>query len=206
MNTNSTILAEIKGITVTQEADGRVHWVSGAAVDADGSNGQNGNSFAYAESDRGLDFNANAGWPNAGWRNVLIDDGTGQPTGDGNGNWYSSTTYAWQGRPVATRYVDATAVPYIVVNPIVRRRARGVVIGCKARATYQGQSVDAVVADVSGGNDIGELSIAAAKALQFHNASPRDGGVSGGVLFEFWPDQAATVNGELYDLQPAGGP
>jgi hypothetical protein len=78
------------------------------------------------------------------------------------------------------------------------------VIGCKARATYQGQSVDAVVADVSGANDIGELSIAAAKALRFHNASPRDGGVSSGVLFEFWPDQFATVDGELYVLQPAG--
>ena len=200
----STILAVIKNITVTQEADGRVHWISGAAVDVDGSNGQIGNPFAYGHGDHGLDFNANAGWPNGGWRNVLIDDGNGQPAGDGHGNWYSSTTYTWKGRPLATRYVDSTSVPYIVANPLVRRKARGVVIGCKARATYQGRSVDAVVADVSGGHDIGELSIAAAKALHFHNPSPRDGGVSGGVLFEFWPDEAATVDGELYVLQPAG--
>ena len=201
---NSTILAVIKNITVSQDDDGRVHWVSGAAVDADGSNGQNGNPFAYGQDDQGLDFNANAGWPNGGWRNVLIDDGNGQPAGDGQGNWYSSTTYTWKGRPLATRYVDATSVPYLVVNPIVRIKARGVVIGCKARATYQGQSVDAVVADVSGARDLGELSIAAVKALHFHNTSPLNGGVGSGVLFEFWPDQAATVNGEPYDLQPAG--
>jgi hypothetical protein len=34
------ILATIKGVQVFQEDDGRVHWTSGAAVDADGANGQ----------------------------------------------------------------------------------------------------------------------------------------------------------------------
>jgi hypothetical protein len=202
---DSTELATIKGITVLQDEDGRVHWESGAAVDADGANGQNGNPFSYREDGHGLDNNANAGWPNHSWRDVLIEkDHTGRPTSDGNGNWYSSTTYAWKGRPLATRYVDSTAVPYIVVNPTVRKKARGVVIGCKARATYLGTSVDAVVADVSGGSDIGELSIAAAKALGFKNTSPRDGGVDSGVLFEFWPDEPARVDGELYALQSAG--
>jgi len=123
----STELAVIKNIPVVQETDGRVHWESGAAVDADGANGQNG-------------------------------------------------------------------------NPIVRRKAQGVVIGCRARATYKGASVDAVVADISGADDIGELSIAAAKALNFENPSPRNGGVGSGVLFEFWPGQPATVNGETYVL------
>jgi hypothetical protein len=201
---NATQLAIINGIAVVQEPDGRVHWQSGAAVDADGANGQNGNPFSYREDGAGLDNNKNAGWPNKSWRDVLIDNGHGHPTDDGHGNWYSSTTYAWKGRPLATRYVDSTAVAYIVVNPIVRRQARGVVIGCKARATYKGVSVNAVVADVSGGANIGELSIAAAKALNFNNSSPRNGGVDSGVLFEFWPGQAATVNGELYELHPAG--
>lgn len=149
-----------------------------------------------------MDANANAGWPDRGWRNVLIDNG-GHPTDDGNGNWYSSTTYAWKERLLATRYVDSTKVPYIVVNPMVRKKARGIVIGCKARARYKETTVDAVVADVSGPGDIGELSIAAAKALKFKNASPRNGGVNSGVAFEFWPDQPATVNGELYELRSA---
>ena len=85
-------LAKIKGITVVQDSDGRVHWQSGGAVDADGANGQNGNPFSYRKDGKGLDANANAGWPDHGWRNVLIDDGTGHPTDDGHGNWYSSTT------------------------------------------------------------------------------------------------------------------
>ena len=205
---NSTTLAEINGIVVVQDADGRVHWESGSAVDADGANGQNGNKFAYRKDNTGLDALANAGYPNKSWRDVLVvDPDTDQPTDDGNGNWYSSTTYAWKGRPLETRYVDSTSVPYIVVNPHVRAKAKGVVIGCKARVTYKSKNkkkkIDAVVADVSGGNDIGELSIAAAKKLGIPD-SPRHGGVDSGVSFEFWPGQAATISGEVYQLQPAG--
>jgi len=201
----STILAVVKGVTVVQDDnDGRVHWRSGAAVDADGSNGQNGKPFAYREDNTGLDSNADAGWPNKSWRDVLVEDpeNPGHPTSDGNGNWYSRTTYTWQDRDLPTRYVDATSVAYVVVNPHVRMRATGVVIGCKARVTYKGKTVDAVVADVSGGADIGELSIAAAEALGIP-PSPRSGGVNSGVTFELWPGQAAVVNDETYELQPA---
>ena len=205
--TNPTELATIKGITVVQDDNGRVHWESGAAVDADGANGQNGNGFAYREDDTGLDALANAGYPNQSWRDVLVvDPDTDEPKDDGNGNWYSMTTYAWKGRPVETKYVDSTTVPYVVVNPHVRMKAKGVVIGCKARVTYKSKNktkkVNAVVADVSGGKDIGEISIAAAKKLGIPS-SPRSGGVSSGVTFEFWPDRAANVNKEVYELQPA---
>lgn len=198
----STILATIKNIQVVQEDDRRVHWTSGAAVDADGANGQNGNPFAYRADNKGLDDYANAGYPKGSWRNVLLDNGSGKPLEDGNGNWYSQTTYAWKGRPIPTRYVDSTFVPYVVVNPIVRKHAAGIVIGCKAWVTYKGKSVEAVVADVSGVADIGELSIAAAKALGIP-PSPRTGGVPKGVEFEFWPGTPAHVNGETYELQAA---
>jgi hypothetical protein len=171
-------------------------------VDADGSNGQNGNQFAYRADDHGLDALANAGWPNQGWRDVLIDDGHGVPTGDGHGNWYSQTSYTWRGQPLATRYVDATSVPYVVVNPIVRRKAAGVVIGCRARITLGSKSIDAIVADVSGANDIGELSIKAAQLLGIPD-SPRHGGVAGGVAFEMWPGSPASIDGEDYELQRA---
>ncbi len=198
---DSTTLAEIDGIVVVQDDDGRVHWECGAAVDADGANGQNGNKFAYRKDNRGLDALANAGYPNKSWRDVLIvDPNTDSPADDGNGNWYSGTTYSWKGRPLETRYVDSTAVPYVVTNPHVRAKAKGVVIGCKTRVTYKNKTVDAVVADVSGGNDIGEMSIAAAQLLGIPS-SPRHGGVDSGVTFEFWPDQAAVVSGETYQLQ-----
>jgi hypothetical protein len=195
------VIAKIGTVTVTQDDDGRVFWTSKAAVDADGSNGQNGNPFAYRADNKGLDANKNAGWPNK-WHGVLIDQGDGTPMSDGNGNWYSQTTYAWKGRPIPTRYVDATAVPYVVVNPFVRKHAVGVVIGCRARVTYNNKTIDAVVADVSGADDIGEISIAAAKRLGIPD-SPRKGGVGKGVLFEFWPGSAAVIAGEIYELKPA---
>jgi len=204
----STTLAVVKGITVLQDEDGRVYWQSGAAVDADGANGQNGKPFAYRRDDKGLDALANAGYPNQSWRDVLVVEND-KPKDDGRGNWYSMTTYAWKDRPVETRYVDSTTVPYVVVNPHVRMKAKGVVIGCKACVTYKSGKnnaikIDAVVADVSGGADIGELSIAAAEKLGIPS-SPRHGGVNSGVTFEFWPNEPATVNGEVYELKPAGG-
>ena len=133
---------------------------------------------------------------------LVVDPDTNEPADDGNGNWYSSTTYSWKGRPLETRYVDSTAVPYVVVNPHVRAKAKGAVIGCKARVTYKDKTIDAVVADISGGNDIGEMSIAAAQLLGIPS-SLRKGGTESGVTFEFWPDQAAVVNGETYPLQHA---
>lgn len=200
--------------TVTQEADGRVHWISGAAIDVDGANGQNGNPWAYRLDNKGLDLLANAGWPKQSWRNVLIDDGTGHPQTDEKGNCYSSTTYRWRNRPLATRYVDATAVAYIVVNPIVRVGAKGIVIGCKGQITWRGISIPAVVADVSGRATLGEASMAAVEQLLRASKaysetaikrliSPRTGGLASGVLFEFWPGQPARINGEIYELQAA---
>lgn len=197
----------IPGVTVTQEDDGRVHWESGATIDADGANGQNGNRFAYRLDNQGLDdIHGSAGYPDYGWRNVLLNDGAGHPLTDANGNCYSSTTYYWPGHPVATRYVDATAVPYVVVNPILRMAAEGIVIGCNAIVTWNGSQIDAVGADIGVRSRIGEISIAAATALGFQNSNPRNGGVDSGVLFEFWPGQPATINGETYRLQPAGLP
>ncbi len=199
-----THLNSIDDVSVDQDDDGRVHWQSHATVDADGANGQNGNPFAYRLDNDGLDdIHGSAGYPNGGWQNVLVNDGSGHPLTDGDGNCFSSTTYRWPTRPVKTRYVDATTVPYVVVNPIIRMEAKGAVIGCRATVTYKGKSVDAVVADVSGRGTIGELSIAAAKALGFKDFSARSGGVNSGVTFEFWPGTAAVVGGETYELQPA---
>src|SRR5580704_7122276 len=127
----STVIATIGNVQVTQDPDGRVHWTSGANIDADGANGQNGNPFAYRyPTNDGLDdIHGSAGYPNGSWQDILVNDGSGHPLTDGNGNAYSQTTYTWRGRSIAMRAVDATAVPYVVVNPHVRRNAKGVVIG-----------------------------------------------------------------------------
>src|SRR5260370_2260785 len=199
-----TIIATIRSVRVIQEDDDRVHWESGAAVKAGGPNGQIGNPFAYRyPTNDGLDdMKGWAGYRKRKWRDILVDDGSGHPLTDGNGNAYSKSTYTWLGRSIADRAVDATFVPYVVVNPQVRMNAKGIVIGCKAVVTYNGQSVDAVAADVSGGGPIGEISIAAAKALGIPS-SPRTEGVNSGVQYSLWPDTPAVVNGETYLLQRA---
>jgi len=198
------IIATIHGVTVVQNEDGSVCWVSGAAVDADGSNGQAGGPFAYRyPDDDGLDRLANAGWPNEEWIDVLYSDGNGHPLTDGEGNAYSKTSLILPGN-VANRSVDAFSVPYVVVNPHVQYNATGVVLGCLATVAYQGRSIEAVVADVGPGNRIGEISVAAAKALGIAD-SPLSGGVSTHeVSYTLYPGKAAVLNGVTYPLQRAG--
>jgi hypothetical protein len=198
------VIATIRGIPVYQdESTFRVFWTSGAAVDSDGANGQVGKPFSYRYPDNdGLDRLVDAGWPDESWTDVLYNDGTDHPLTDGHGNAYSKTSYVWSGATVAHRAVDACSVPYVVVNPHVRSNARGVVMGCRAVVSYAGKSLEAVVADVSGGNDIGEISVAAADALGMPS-SPRSGGVHSGVEFLLFPGTAAVINGVVYLLQPA---
>ena len=179
----------IGGTIIIQDEDGRVHWTSKADIDADGANGQNGKPFAYRSDNKGLDT----------LRDIPREDLLGT---DGHGGLYSATTYRWTGRPIATAYVDAATVPYIVVPPQVRLQAKGIVMGCKGRIIYRGRSVNAVVADVGPHTKIGEISIAAAEALGIPS-SPLTGGVSNGVQYEIWPGVPAVVNGETYELQPA---
>jgi hypothetical protein len=197
------IIATIRGIEVQQDPKTlRVFWTSGSDVDADGACGQNGKPFAYRYPDNeGLDALADAGWPHESWTDVLYSNGDGQPLTDGQGNAYSKTSYIWPHRSVADRSVDAATIPYVVVNPHVRTNCSGVVIGCHAIISYGEKFVEAVVADVSGGNDIGEISIAAAEALGIPS-SPRTGGVSSGVSFQLFPGKAAQINSETYILQP----
>jgi ribosomal 50S subunit-recycling heat shock protein len=150
---------------------------------------------------KGLDLLANAGYPSGNWEDMLVADGN-KPLADDDGNIYSMTAYVWRNRPVKTRYVDAASIPYVVVNPIVRKAAKGIVLGCAARVTYKEKTIEAVVADVGPRTKIGEISVAAAEMLGIP-WNPRTGGVESGVLYEIFPGKAALINGEQYDLQPA---
>ncbi len=128
-----------------------------------------------------------------GARDVVILDVDDQPKDFAGGVIASRTKYRHPGLaaddPVA--YVDAETVPYIVVPPLVVDRIAGFVCGCRARVTWRGSSVDCVVAVQGPANRIGEISIAAARALGM-NPSPRNGGTEAAeVLYELWPGVVA---------------
>jgi hypothetical protein len=192
-------LVILEGHSVIQDDDGRVHFTAAGRIDADGA------IRAYhPDNKRGLDDLRNAGGP-GNWYGIVTDR-TGKPFVQGPqdpapGFYVSATAYQWAGRAPSDprRYVDSETIPYVVVSPLIRNAAKGIVLGCKARISYNGRSVDAVVADIGPRKKIGELSIAAAKALGFPS-SPRTGGVDSGVRYELWPGVAAVVSRVTYDL------
>ncbi|NIE63157.1 glycoside hydrolase family 75 protein [Burkholderia sp. Ax-1719] len=196
--------------TIYEEEDGRVHYLADADIDADGANGQAGSKAAYNDTDTGSEFLANGGMSIVAgkvvcvhsWaRSIVLLDTNNEPKIFPDGIIASTTWY--RNRELSASdpnsYVDAQTVPYIVVPPLIVTSTRGVVRGCLARVTWNGQVVDCVVADLGPTNKIGELSIAAADALGIPS-SPRNGGRNQpDVLYELWPGVAAPG----YELQPA---
>jgi hypothetical protein len=209
------ILGQIKSngynCTIYEDPDGRVHYTASAAICADGANGQHGGPPAYRADDRGSDLLANGGMKIVDgkvvcaheWaRNVVLLGPDKQPRVFEDGVIASMTWYRIPGKPAdePAAYVDAATVPYIVVPPMVVRKTYGVVRGAKARASWNGRSVDCVVAELGPHDHIGEMSIAAARELGIP-ASPRDGGLGRPeVVYEIWPDVAA----EGFELIAAG--
>lgn len=99
--------------------------------------------------------------------------------------------------------INANEVPGIVVPPMLRDMVHGIVLGCKARVTYKGKSIDAVVFDIGPSRKLGEASTEAARRLGI-NTNPNNGGVDDPeVLYEYWPGVPAVVDGIEYKLQPA---
>ena len=206
-----TISAEGFTSDILEEDDGRVHFLADADIDADGANGQNDGQAAYKVDDSGSELLANGGMKrrpdgkvvcaHAWARDIVLLGEDNEPKVFPDGVIASMTWYRDHGKSVddPTAYVDAETIPYIVVPPLVVQKTAGVVRGCKARVTWQGATVDCVVADRGPANRLGELSIAAARALGM-NPSPRHGGVeSRDVLYELWPGVAAPG----FELQPA---
>lgn len=190
----------IHGVTVTQDNTNVVRFTTGMNIDADGA------PTAYSLIHNALDVVADAGYPNKSWRDVLVEDpkNPSKPFVDPQGYLVSMTTYKNLGFADTDHasWVDASTVPYSVINPIVRQKCKGVCIGCLVFVSYNGLTVEAVCADVSGENSIGEGSIALAKMLGIPS-SALNGGVSHGVNFAFHCGVPALINGKQYQLQAA---
>lgn len=189
-------IGTIEGCDLWEDGDGRVYFVADADIDADGANGQDGAEVAYRGDDTGSEALANGGMAikngkvvcvTSGARDIAILGKDNEPRVYPGGMIATKTWYAHPGLEVddPAAYVDAQTVPYIVVPPLVVKETIGV--GCLARVTWGGTSVDCVVADRGPKAKIGESSIAAAEALGIPS-SPRNGGrLQKDIEYELWP-------------------
>jgi len=210
MRTIGTITGEGYSCVVTEDDDLRVFFTADGDIDADGANGQNGGPAAYMSDNSGTEYLANGGMAIVGgkvicaepWaKDIVILGADDQPRVFPGGIIASKTWYRHRDKPEddPSAYVDSETVPYIVVPPLIIWNTKGIVRGSKARVTRGELTVDCVVADRGPTTKIGELSIAAARALGL-NPSPRNGGTEEQELFyELWPGIAAPG----YELQAA---
>ncbi len=129
---------------------------------------------------------------------------THMPYVDEEGFCVSMTSYWREGfaKIDRRRWVDAEAVPYMVLPGSIRQLALGVCLGCRSRITRTTDGIfdEGVYADSSGSN-IGECSVKSAHRFGSQwNAN--NGDERKIYLYEFWPDVPALVNGEQFRLIP----
>lgn len=201
-----TLLGVLQGAPVYQFDDARrtVKFTADIDVDADGANGQNG-IWAYRPGNSGIEDLANAGYPDhpEWYRDILVcDPKTGKPIVI-NGGYVSKTAYEWrkESNPLF-RYVDASHVPYIVVSGLIRKKAKGVILGCAGKifCPRTGLGVLAGVIDIGPLRKVGEGSCAAVKAIGL-SGNPRNGGTSKFEIdYEIYPDEPFVFDGVTYDL------
>jgi hypothetical protein len=196
----------------------RVEFVADMDVDADGANGgslvDGVPQFAYAPGNTGLDSLANAAWPDGNWSDILVPKSYSQRTplvliSNDHEGYCSTTAYQRRGRDIddPNRYLDSFAIPFIVIEGFIRRKAKGVVLGCRARATNlsNGRSSWGVTGDTGPLWKIGEGSMMLAKLLGL-SWNPRNGGTSRSIIrYELWPGVPGEWDGEKFDLIPAAG-
>jgi len=150
-------------------------------VDADGA------PNAYHPDDLGLDFLANAGYPDESWwPHVLVADPADpsvafvQTDGPFAGFFVSQTALEAPGLPATdpARYVDATRIPYLVFPGAFASQSGTGRLGDFGYAMNlgTGDATPFIVADI-GPSDaaLGEVSIALAEGLGGADVNPRNG-------------------------------
>lgn len=171
-------------------ASNAVLWKHGLNVDADGS------PAAYSpKPGQGLDYLADAGSPGDWWALVTSNGkSSGQPivqtrTDPMPGYYVSTTSLENDAYPAADprHWANASVVPYIVL-PLAHHDFGGrlgdfgaVIHLASGRVAY------VTVADLGPPHNLGEGSVALAKALKI-NPSAKDGGVGDGVAYVFFPN------------------
>ncbi len=182
----------IIGETTVRQVGTAFVWTSGMSVDADGS------PRAYAPVGSGLptlDRLANAG--KAGHWAGLACNGNGVPyvqqRGDRAPGYYVSST-ALQNASKAVkdpdRYVNAEEIPYIAIPPELI--AAGARKGDLAIVTYGALECAAIAGDVGPKREIGEGSMALARALGIP-ADARGGGVDSGVTYVLFTGSRSAI-------------
>lgn len=210
MNIKQHPLLTVQGVVIFQddadvpEIDKRVHFLSDLSVDVDGalrSYRLDNNQHLALD-----DIHKSAGYPHGTWWNVLVRDPhkPNQPFVDADGYCVSMTSYERDGyeRTDRRRYLDASMIPYLVIPARVRTHCRGTLLGCRGRITNIKtlRRIEGVCGDFSGGN-IGEASEFMAKFFD-PTLSARNGDERKIYLYEFFPDQQFTFNGETFPLKP----
>lgn len=198
----SKLLCVLENQEVWQDDDGCVYFFGDADIDADGG------YRAYHPQNIGLDDLRNAG-SSGSWYGIVTDE-HGKPYIQGPadpypGYYVSATAYENKDyqKKNPKRYLDAETIPYIVVSPLIRQRAKGVVLGSRAEVTFKGKTANCIVGDIGPTRKIGELSIAAAKAVGINSDARRGGEDSYTILYKLWPGVPAELCGIKYNLIPA---
>lgn len=190
-NQNRRLIEYVGSVPVYRHtASNAVLWKHGLMVDADGS------PAAYSpKPGQGLDYLADAGHPGDWW--ALVTD-NGQPGGkpvlqsrtDPMPGYYVSTTSLENPAHPPTsplHWANASQVPYIVLP--LEHHDFGGRLGDFGAVIHlsTGRVAYVTVADLGPPHNLGEGSVALAKALRI-NASPKDGGVGDGVAYVFFPN------------------
>lgn len=102
------------------------------------------------------------------------------------------------------RALNAYQVPFVVVPPLVCQKTRGMVLGseCLVTHTMTKRQVLCVVGDLGPQSKVGELSVAAARAIGVP-WNPVRGGESRKIIdYEIRVGKPAVINGVRYALKP----
>ncbi len=182
-------LPTIGGVRLRRRAgETAFFYVSGMTIDADGSP----RAYHPRGSPPGLDDLANAGEPGNFFG--IVTDAAGRPIvqrrGDPAPGFFVSTTAledASQPRTSPRRYVNSSTIPYIVL-PTRALEATGARLGDLASVWNRRTErlSHAIVADIGPASQIGEGSMALARALRI-DPSPKHGGQSTDVVYVVFP-------------------
>jgi len=185
-----------------------VIYQGGLAIDADGS------PFAYhpePNSDKGLDYLADAGSP-GNWWGIATENGqsSGTPVVQGENDpapgYYVSTTSLIDPSYSSSdprAYVNASEIPFIVL-PQGHSYFGGAIGDIGAVVNFSNGKVAYVIAaDVGPSNKLGEGSVALAEALGV-NSSARSGGCNSGIGYCFFPGSGSGRPKTLEEINELG--